>query len=309
MYGQSSPGFFLQKQTIMRKKTLKELRAAARTRGLRGYSKLPRTELEKLLSRSGPSANAVPEKPGKENPKKAAASGKSGATIRRMKSTIPARVKNASAVPPAKTATPAEKAPAAPKWKWADVRSPEEEERVERAKFATNPAGQSSPAATDLNEDIDKLPPLTEPMLCLLPQKPGVMHGYWVAPPGTAPSAQSLKLRFGRIANDVFEILEEIPLSRERGHWYFRVDESADIGAVYLQLGYYETDGRFVNAIRRGIARVPSLYASEKTDRLWWVSEEQFQTMYRRAGGKISGPRPGWTASIGSPGGAPSGRR
>jgi hypothetical protein len=83
------------------------------------------------------------------------------------------------------------------------------------------------------------------------------------------------------------------------------VDESADMGEVYLQLGYYEPDGRFVTATRRGIARIPSLYASSHTDRLWWVSEEQFRAMYRRAGGHVRGPRLGWAASISSPGGAP----
>ena len=195
-----------------------------------------------------------------------------------------------------------------PQWEWAtDVsRQSAEEEQVESAKYATVlPGGVAPPAvAADLGEDIDYLPPVTEPMLCLLPQKPGVLHGYWVIPPNTVPYPQSLKLRLGRIVRDAFEIIEEISLPHERGHWYFHLDESADAGAIYLQLGYYEPDGRFVTATRRGIARIPSLHASERTDRLWWVSEEQFRTMYRRAGGYLHGGRLGWFASISSPGGA-----
>lgn len=303
MYGQAQSLFF--SNASMPKKTLKELRAAARTRGLRGYSKLSRGELEKLLPLPKQLTKAVPEKSGK-------ARGKTATGPDPTASPSPVRVKKSRASSRrAKTAEPiAEPITDVPKWKWATVRSPDEEERVERAKYATNLAGQSSPStAENLREDIDNLPPMAEPMLCLLPQKPGVLHGYWIAPPGAVPSAQSLKLRFGRIANDTFEVLEEIPVSRERGHWYFHVDESADVGAVYLQLGYYEPDGRFVNAIRRGIARVPDLHASERTDRLWWVSEERFHAMYHRAGGKVSGTRLGWTASIGSPGGAPSSRK
>lgn len=300
MYARAQSLFF--SNASMPKKTLKELRAAARTRDLRGNSKLSRGELEKLLSLPGRSTKTVPEKPGKARARKIAAGSGSPASpppVHAKKSRASSRR--------AKTAEPIKDAP---KWKWGTVRSPDEEERVERAKYTTNLAGQSSPSTTEnLYEDIDNLPPIIEPMLCLLPQKPGVLHGYWIAPPGAVPSAQSLKLRFGRITNDTFEVLEEIPLSRERGHWYFRVDESTDVGAVYLQLGYYEPDGRFVNAIRRGIARVPDLHASERTDRLWWVGEEQFRAMYRRAGGKVSGARLGWTASIGSPGGVPSSRK
>jgi hypothetical protein len=200
-----------------------------------------------------------------------------------------------------------------PKWEWAgDVqRQSVDEEQIESAKYAIVPPGTAVPRAeaADLNEDIDNLPPVTEPTLCLLPQKPGVLHGYWVLPPDSVPRAQSFKLRLGRIARDVFEIIDEIALPRERGHWYFHVDESADMGEVYLQLGHYEPDGRFVTATRRGIARIPSLYASSRTDRLWWVSEEQFRAMYRRAGGYVRGPRLGWAASISSPGGAPSSDR
>jgi len=295
-------------------KNIKELRALARSRGLRGYSKLSRRELEKLLSAGNGQKPAAVEKTAKASPASPVAKAKSKSASPRVKS-APARTKmTRPAVEATPRMTPPAPAPAlAPKWEWAgDVqRQSVDEEQIESAKYAIVPPGTTVPRAeaADLSEDIDNLPPVTEPTLCLLPQKPGVLHGYWVLPPDPAPRASSFKLRLGRIARDVFEIIDEIALPRERGHWYFHVDESADMDEVYLQLGYYEPDGRFVTATRRGIARIPSLYASDRTDRLWWVSEEQFRAMYRRAGGYTRGPRLGWAASISSPGGAPSSDR
>lgn len=288
-------------------KNLKELRALAKSRGLRGYSKLSRSELEKLLSRHNGQKPAVAEKTGKAVAKKTAAGVKSKPAAPRTKKKHPA-------IPAARAAAQTAPAPAlTPKWEWAtDVqRQAADEEQVESAKYAIVPPGTAVPRAetADLNEDIDNMPAVSEPTLCLLPQKPGVLHGYWIMPPNSLTHPRSLKLRLGRIAGDAFEIIEEIALPHERGRWYFHVDEATDNGAVYLQLGYYEPDGRFVTAIRRGIARIPSLHASDRTDRLWWVSEEQFRTMYRRAGGYVHGSRLGWAASISSPGGAPSSDR
>ncbi|WP_096360279.1 DUF4912 domain-containing protein [Sulfuricaulis limicola] len=294
-------------------KNLKELRALARSRGLRGYSKLSRRELEKLLSLGGMQTPAAAEKTAKPATTTPVVKVKAKSASPRVKS-APVRVAKKT-LPAAKITPPkARPAPAlTPQWEWAgDVqRQSADEEQIESAKYAVVPPGSAAPRAEamDLNEDIDNLPPVAEATLCLLPQKPGVLHGYWVLPPDSAARAQSFRLRLGRIASDVFEIIDEIPVSRERGRWYFHVDESTDMGEVYLQLGYYEPDGRFVIATRRGIARIPSLHASNRTDRLWWVSEEQFRAMYRRAGGRVHGSRLGWAASISSPGGAPSSDR
>ncbi len=289
------------------RKNLKELRALARSRGLRGYSRLSRGELEKLLSRRGGEMPAVTVKTA---PKKSAATARTTGS-----KTVPkparSRAKKEQKIPPvAPVMTHAAPTPApTPKWEWVTEtpRQPVDEEHVESAKYATVLPGTVVPRkdTADLNEDIENLPPVSEPTLCLLPQKPGVLHGYWIVPPNTIPHPESLKLRLGRIARDAFEIIDEIALPDARGRWYFHVDGSAEIGEVYLQLGYYEPGGRFVTATRRGIARIPSLYASDRTDRLWWVSEEQFRAMYRRAGGYVRGPRLGWAASIGSPGGPP----
>ena len=292
----------------MTTKTLTELRAQARARGLKGYSKISHSELERLLTGSDSRKPAAAKKLEKTASTKNTSSTKSKAARTPAKSALTRGKKKPAAVR-ARTTSPAAVPPApVPQWEWAgDIsRQSAEEEQVESAKYATVlPGGVAPPAvAADLGEDIDNLPPVTEATLCLLPQKPGVLHGYWVVPPNTLPNSQSLKLRLGRIVRDAFEIIEEISLPHERGHWYFHLDESADAGAIYLQLGYYEPDGSFVTAPRRGIARIPSLHASERTDRLWWVSEKQFRAMYRRAGGFVRAGRLGWAASIGSPGGA-----
>ena len=278
----------------MATKTLKELRAAAKARGIKGYSTMSRGALELRLA-GADKPKAAPAKSAKKSPEK----------------TKPAQVKTKPARPAAKSARTAGgiKPPApfvpVPEKPAETHRLSSDEERVENAKYATVLPGGVTPSivTTDLGEDIDNMPPVAEPMLCLLPQKPGVLHGYWVVPANIAPDMNTLKLRLGRIAGDTQEIIQEIALSRERGHWYFHLDESENVGAVYLQLGYYGPDGRFVTATRRGITRIPSLYSSQRTDRLWWVSEEQFRAMYLRAGGVVRGSRLGWAASISSPGG------
>ncbi len=289
-------------------KTLKELRALARSRGIKGYSKASRSELERLLAGSSRQKPAVVTQPKKTASKKSKVTTKPKATLSPAKSARASDKKKS--VPAAANTTAPAAVPTAPvpRWIWqTDIPNHSGEERVESAKYATVMPGAAIPpaVAADLGEDLDQLPPVTEPMLCLLPQKPGVLHGYWLVPPDTVPDMNAIKLRLGRIAGDTYEIIQEIPLPHERGHWYFHLDESADVGAVYLQLGYYEPGGRFVTATRRGVARIPSLYASESTDRLWWVSEEQFRAMYQRAGGFVRGQRLGWAASISSPGGAP----
>jgi len=287
-------------------KTVKDLRALAKFRGLKNYSKLTRDKLERLL------AGSVHPKPEIQNkPKKPAKSVKSGRLT--SKSRRPAGKPNQTTagkqIPPsaAPGANVATKPVSTAAWT-SDTRRPAaDEERVESAKYVTVPSGVTAPSgvAADLGEDIDQLPPIAESMLCLLPVKPGLLHGYWQIAPDTVPPLKALKLRLGRMVRDTFEIIEEFSPPQNHGHWYFHLNEAEEIGAVYWQLGHYESDGSFFTAFHRGIARIPSLYASEYIDRLWWVSDEQFRAMYLRAGGFVRGARLGWAASIGSPGGAP----
>ncbi len=114
----------------------------------------------------------------------------------------------------------------------------------------------------------------------------------------------SARLRLATYTGDKLTILEEYPLPSERGHFYFNIEEGIELGTVYLQLGRYQPNGEFVSIIERGVARIPSLYASTQTDRRWWVSDAQFREMYRRAGGLESDRQLGWAGSASSPGGA-----
>lgn len=70
---------------------------------------------------------------------------------------------------------------------------------------------------------------------------------------------------------------------------------------MYLQLGYYDSNRQFVNAIGRSLARVPSLYAARHDPGSTPLSEAQFRDLYLRTGGSERGGQLGWSASTSSP--------
>ena len=264
---------------------IQELRQLARARGLSGYSRMRKDDLLRLLRSTTKSATP------------ARAAGK------RRKTAPPAK----PAVKTAKRPTIAPRPSASP----ATPRTTPEngrqtEQLIESSKFALMAPGQApfeQRFAADLGENLDDLPAATEPVICLLPQKPGVLHAYWsFSTPLPAPLAE-LRLRLGRLLADGVEIVEEIHLSAARGHWYFHIPESLASGDFYLHLGSYR-DGQFTTAIRRGIARVPRLFASAAVDRLWWIDDQHFREMYLRAGGVLRHGRLAWPGAAGSPGGA-----
>lgn len=266
-------------------KTLEELRALARAAGLRGYSDLRKKQLIELL--------------GKPKARSSAAARKS-----------PARPKKAAKSKPSRAAKPRAPVPSPSVASAATTRTLSAEERIESAKFEMTLPGTrfAQPQLSSLHEDIDHLPSSSEPMLCLLPQKPGVVHAYWVLQPGA--STKNLKLRLCAVGDTAIEILDEIKLPSERGHWYFQVSEQSEPGNFLAHLGYYDASGKFITAIHRGIARIPTLYASGHTDRRWWISEEDFRSMYLRAGGIVRGQRLAWSAAAtSSPINAPSSRQ
>ncbi len=278
----------------MRDKTVEELRAAARARGLAGYSKLRKDELLRLLARKTSATRAKPKsRPG------AAASAKASTPRKRVKAGARATT-TARTTRKSRAAVPAE--PAMRRGKRA-VEASTYEERVEGAKYSTTLPGADLMApflAVDLGEDIEELPRLQEPLLGLLPQKPGTLHGYWVLEPGSLRRQPDLRIRLCRIRNQVLEILDELPLPEDSGRWYFHVGELPADTELFAQLGYYQPGGTFVTAIRRGIARVPLLQASIHTDSEWWISEADFRAMYVRSGGRVDGTRLLWSASVSS---------
>lgn len=285
-------------------KSLDELRAMARALGLRGYSKLRKDELIKLLkSHSSNSRAHRPATPSK------------GGTPRRVGRTpvVKAVKSPRRTAPPKAVAKPAytgeASAAAEPQAQLLPQPAPasSEEERIETAKFAITPAGTViSPRALAevLHEDIEQLPALTSSSLCLLPQKPGVLYAYWSLTAALPAPLAALRLRLCRRSFEgAIDILEEVALSSIAAGWYFHIPVDAEPGAYFVHLGHYTADGEFVTAIDHGIARIPSLYASTQTDRRWWISDADFRALYLRAGGIVRGARLGW------PGGGVSSQR
>jgi hypothetical protein len=263
-------------------KSLEALRALARTAGLRGYSGLRKKQLIEVLAKHkeapSPKAAAEAARVTADKPKKAA---KSKAAQK------PAAVLGVTTVAHTTDATA--------------------EERIEFSKYEMTPPGVmlTQAFASTLYEDIEQLPSLGDPVLCLLPQKPGVVHAYWTLQPGAETG--HLRLRLCSAKDGAIEVLDEIGVSGERGHWYFHVPQAPDAGEFFVHLGYYDARGTFVTAIQRGIARIPTLYASNETDRSWWISDEEFRAMYLRAGGTVRAQRLYWgTTNSSSPMNAPS---
>ncbi len=278
----------------MRDKTVEELRAQARARGLSGYSKMRKDKLLRLLAPGKSAARANP----KSGPGPAA---RAKTSIARKRTKPGARTTTtARTTRKSRAALPAE--PAMRRGKRAAEVSTNEE-RVEGAKYSAALPGADLTVpflAVDLGEDIEELPQLQEPLLGLLPQKPGTLHGYWALEPGSLRRQPDLRIRLCRIRNQLLEILDELPLPGDSGRWYFHVGELPVDTELFAQLGYYQSGGTFITAIRRGIARVPLLHASTHTDTDWWISEADFRAMYVRSGGRIDGTRLLWSASVSS---------
>lgn len=275
--------------TTLQNKTLKELQAVAKSRGLKRYSRLTKDELVRLLAPSATDATPAAERV------RTARRGESAEAPASKPTPAPPTARPASAAAPSLAAAPD-----------AITETGAAEEWVERSKYASRPnGGAPSETFTDLGEDIDRLPALTEPVVCLLSQKPGVLHAYWVLPPEQTGESTEYRLRLYRGAGAAVDICEEVAVPARQGNWYFHV---ADASNWQLQLGYYR-DGQFVAARGRSIAQLPSLYASTRTDERWWISEADFTRMYLRAGGFVAAGRIGWSASIGSPTGAPGPER
>ncbi|HEX7043962.1 MAG TPA: Rho termination factor N-terminal domain-containing protein [Burkholderiales bacterium] len=275
----------------LKSKTLKELRALAKARGLRGYSKLTKDELVARLEANSSSAAAPARTEVRRRPR-----AKARPSVERERA---AAAVDAAPAPGATAGTePAAVQPPASSY-------PSTEQTVEEAKYVLHPSGLTVAHARDLDEDIDRLPALTHPRVCLLPQKPGVLYAYWVLPPTGEAERPEYRLRLCR--GDTLEVLEEVPVRTERGGWYFHVGEQSFDQGVLVQLGFYR-DGVFHDARGRSLARLPSRYAATRVDRRWWVPEADFAQMYLRAGGFMTPARRfGWAASIGSPGAAPMG--
>lgn len=206
-----------------------------------------------------------------------------------------------------RTSTPIKAAAPAPAWeepardlKPIDTHFANVEERVEGAKYAYRPHNSVSAAGApvDIGEHIDPLPPLPTPMLCLLPQKPGILHAYWVLPV-ELERRNDMTLRLCRVTEQSVEVLDEIKITAQQGSYYFHVPEALGSHETLLQVGYYR-DGQFVGVLSRASIRLSSRHASMYTDRRWWISEDDFRRVYLHSGGSTGPTRRHSWSGLGS---------
>lgn len=249
----------------MQGKSVKELRALARKKGIKGYSRMRKDELMLVLKKA-----------------QTRTQNSSQSTLKPGKKASTSTLKSAATTPP----------------------SSDDEQRIEDAKFMLDPQAQTvQEFADDLGEDIDTLPDLRKARISLLPQKPGILHAFWSVAPEQLARQPELCLRLSFLQQQTIVVLQEAPLSHAQGHWYFHVDPNLMASEVYLQLGHYSADGEFHTDIERGIVRLPRLSASSAIDARWWLSESDFRRMYLRSGGRLlPGGKLAWSGGAGSSG-------
>lgn len=262
----------------MQEKTVKELRNLAREMEIPGYSRMRKKDLIQAIQHAAARHTELSKQVA------TTALNTSGDYPR------PAVITGKSSTRQDKTSRSGTTAPE-------PVRQLDDEQRVEDAKYVTTAPGVPLPEseyASGLNEDIDTLPPVNGPRLNLLPQKPGLYHAYWTLEPGHLQRQPDLRLRLLAVDPGSAELLGEVPLPGDQGHWYFHTDPSLSSHKIYLQLGYYPNEGEFVTAIEHGTVRIPSLTASSRTDRNWWISDDEFRRLYLQAGGRLRRGRLQW---------------
>lgn len=273
----------------MNTKTVKELKEIARSLGITGYSGLRKEELLKAIS-------ASKAKPAKAKTKVAAKKVAKPVEAAKKKTAKKVAQKTAKKPPAAKSGSvvaPKPKAEIVAR----DLTEQNEEERIESAKFITVAPGTAAIRGQylpDLGEDIDNLPALPGPRLSFLSQKPGVLLARWHLEPGQSQQA-ALMLRLGVLADQQFYIKQEVSVDSDNGSHYFHVDPSWPADSIYLQLGYFNTSGEFVVALRRGTVRLPRLFSPTSLGVNWALGVEDFTREVQQSGplGQVS--RPGVT--------------
>lgn len=250
----------------LNRKTVAELRALARARRLRGYSKLRKRELVRLLTVSTSTGTTDSRR----------AHGASKATVRSQARNGP---RHETPIPDACRETPGEdpesnirvEAPVKP--------AP----RADETKFARaaldHGAGNTTTDTDDAGMPASRPVP-SVPRLVILPQKPGVVHVYWRLSP--EPS-DDLRLRVLRIGHTGHEILADFrPLTAE-GNAYIQVPETREAVECRAELGRRAGDGRFDLVVSPAAARVPGNQFSPHGDPRWWISAEDFITRHAQA--------------------------
>lgn len=268
--------------------TLAELRARAKRLGLKGYSKLRKIDLQKLIAA--------------HKPKSASSPARKFSAVNTPTRAEPGGKRAARRAPASTTGKPKPD-------RGRVTATLDSEQQIERAKYVLSPSPEHLAAPVRngaLAEDIDQLPAIRTSSVCLLPQKPGVLHGYWSISRYTRWPNPALRLRLASLRGEGFEVLEEFPLTADSGRWYFHLSPDIREDSLYLQLGFYRPDGEFVTAMHRGLARLPRLTAADPADRRWWMDERRLRELYQRSAGTEQAGRRAWTTAASSPGGHPS---
>ena len=232
-------------------KTLEELRAEARTRGLTGYSRLTKAQLRALLDNSGKRVTPTAAKRAAKPPRKTAAR-----TPAKKKSMRAAR--GGAHPEPTTTLMPRRENAAGA------------EESIEAAKYALTTAGMTPGGRrlTDLLEDIDRLPTRAQPATPACCRRSPAC----CTPTGRCPRAPTSRARVCGCAGLTRRRSRSSRSCTSRRAWTLVLPRARrrGAGAYCVHLGRYDAHGNFVSSFERAIARLPTLYAEARPDRQWW---------------------------------------
>ena len=261
----------------MKGKTVDELRALARSRGMKGYSRLTKDGLVRLLS-GKKSATLVSPKTKKKKIK----AGTAAAPKARKKSPVPRSTGKRRAAVPA----PARNIQARHK---KQLPAPADDQAATGAKFAIDMPGthRAQPAAAQtLHEPIDRLPALPLPMLVVLQQKPGSVHISWQISPESPAAAGSAHLRVLQGVPGAIKVIHDVPLPATHGSRYFLLDTANPQHAITVQIGHYPANGAFITDLQHTAARLPDARPATQTHPQWWISAQDFARLYLHGGGQ-----------------------
>ena len=263
-------------------KTVRELRALAKSLGLTKYSKLTKAQLLRLIAAASPptTTRAV-------SPKAATKVSKKQKATRRQTGI---KVVSPRAQPTARKPRPVVRRAS---------RSAASKVGVGKVTTAsTPPAGTEDDAATF--PKTSSQPPLDAPMLTLRGQKPGVLHAAWNIDPARSMPLPYLRLRILKVNTNYTGIIDEISLPDLHGSRYFHLAAEFCDAPLRAELGYHSSDGRFIVMRRHTDIRLPSRLAAGRGDPRWWISETDFRELYIRSGGIPEGSALVWRTSFSS---------
>lgn len=163
------------------------------------------------------------------------------------------------------------------------------------------PPTQVPKPAGAIREDIEQLPPPpADAVLCVLPQKPGVIYVYWILGGNLTTRPPNAMLRLVSEHDGSIQVLAQIPLPAIAGDHYFHTDIRQEPGDVHAEIGSYAADGTFHASLRRNVAGIPSVktLSTESVPRT--AVDQRFRELYQHAGAPVTESALGWDGSVSS---------